>query len=216
MATKTSPSWSDIERWMELNIQQLHRHTAICEEVRKMSEDLPKQDLLVKLLKMTTSSNDGEALAAMRKANALLLTAGWDWDKLIAGKIKVIEDPFKSVMDPFAYRDTAPRTRPSPPPPPRSPSPPPPPPPPRPQPPRGNPIGSMKENIYAGWCHCCGDAVLGKQGYIFDPVTRNKSAKSKWQIICKTCNIKDFPNVAPTAYPRQRPLGNAVPDLNSI
>jgi hypothetical protein len=33
--------------------------------------DLPKHELLLKLLKMTTSSNDAEALVAMRKANQL-------------------------------------------------------------------------------------------------------------------------------------------------
>jgi hypothetical protein len=32
-----------------------------------MSDDIPKQDLLAKLLKMTSSANDGEALVAMRK-----------------------------------------------------------------------------------------------------------------------------------------------------
>jgi hypothetical protein len=223
-----------MERWIEDSIRRLHQHTKYCEEVKRMSEDLPKQDLLVKLLKMTTSNNDGEALTAMRKANALLLTAGWDWDKLIAGKIKVVEDPFKSVMDPFAYRDSGPRPRPAPPPQPKQ-APPqqqarygsggaysaqqPGAAPPRSQQapkPQGNPIGSTKENIYAGWCFCCGDAVLGKQGFIFDPANRNKSAKSKWQIVCKVCNVKDFPNIGPTAYPRQRPLGNATPSLNDI
>lgn len=64
-----------------------------------MSE-LPKQELLVKLLGMTTSSNDGEALVAMRKANALLASAGWDWAKLIAGKIRVVADPFATAATP--------------------------------------------------------------------------------------------------------------------
>lgn len=59
----------------------------------KPSEDFAK---LIKLLKMTTSSNDGEALTAMRMANATLTRLGWDWDKLFAGKIKLIADPFAS------------------------------------------------------------------------------------------------------------------------
>jgi hypothetical protein len=62
--------------------------------------ELPKQDLLAKLLAMTTSPNDGEALCAMRKANALLLAAGWTWERLIQGKIRVLEDPFKSIVEP--------------------------------------------------------------------------------------------------------------------
>jgi len=56
-----------------------------------MSEDLPKQELLIKLLKMSTSPNDGEALIAVRKANELLKSAGWDWEKLVNGKIKVVQ-----------------------------------------------------------------------------------------------------------------------------
>lgn len=62
--------------------------------------ELPKQELLIKLMGMTGSSNDGEALVALRKATDLLNSAGWDWRRLIEGKIKVIEDPFKSVSKP--------------------------------------------------------------------------------------------------------------------
>jgi len=180
-----------------------------------MSEELPKQDLLTKLLKMTTSSNDGEALIAIRKANDLLASAGWDWDKLMAGKIKVIADPFASVAQPV-QRDAV-RPRPAPPPPPQPKAPPrpayQPPPPPRPRPPL---IASTKSNIYAGWCYCCGDAVIAKDGFIFDPNTYNKSARSKWQIVCKTCNVQTHPVIMPSAAPRQRPIGNATPSLGDI
>src|SRR5882672_7473149 len=62
--------------------------------------DLPKQELLIKLLRMTTSDNDGEALTALRKANAFLNAAGWDWERLIHGKIRIIEDPFKNLGTP--------------------------------------------------------------------------------------------------------------------
>jgi hypothetical protein len=58
-----------------------------------MAEELPKQELLIKLLKMTTSDNDGESLTALRKANEFLKTAGWDWEKLVRGRITVIADP---------------------------------------------------------------------------------------------------------------------------
>jgi hypothetical protein len=39
---------------------------------------------LVKLMMMTTSDNDAEALAAMRKANVLLDAVGLNWDELLA------------------------------------------------------------------------------------------------------------------------------------
>jgi hypothetical protein len=190
-----------------------------------VSEDLPKQELLIKLLKMTTSSNDGEAVIAVRKANDLLKSAGWDWEKLIHGKIKVIEDPFKSVDVPYNNS----RARPAPPAPPsrtpqpphRTPQAPPSQPPPirpaAPPPPQRRPvINSNKSNIYAGWCFCCGDAVLQNQGFIFDPSAHNSRARSKWQIACKSCNASVYANVGSAAAPRQRPLGNVAPSLNDI
>ena len=81
-----------------------------------MTDELPKQELLKKLLKMTTSANDGEALIAIRKANDLLRTAAWDWDKLIDGKIRVVEDPFAAMARPKKAEMAAPPP-PSPPPP---------------------------------------------------------------------------------------------------
>lgn len=74
--------------------------------------ELPKQEQLIKLLGMTTSANDAEALAFMRKANALLAAAGWSWEKLIRGKIRVLEDPFKSIPEP-RVQPTASRPTPS-------------------------------------------------------------------------------------------------------
>lgn len=192
-----------------------------------MSEDLPKQELLLKLLKMTTSSNDGEALAAVRKANTLLTSAGWDWDKLIEGKIKVVADPFKSVETPVnrtngraapppppppaAPRQPAYQARPAPPPPPRQPTPPPPPPPPF----NGH---STRDNIYAGWCYCCGIPVDNKAGWIIDPSTKNRNARSKWQILCNGCNNDKYASFGTTAAPRRRQQvsGAHIPGLNDI
>lgn len=74
------------------------------------SDPLPKEELLRKILNMTTSDNDGQALVAIRKANKLLFDAGWSWDKLLAGKIKIVESPFKNIPNP---------SRPAPPPPPQ-------------------------------------------------------------------------------------------------
>lgn len=64
--------------------------------------ELPKHELLLKLLKMTASTNDAEALVAIRKANQLLATASWDWDRLLAGKITVVGDPFGNLHRPRA------------------------------------------------------------------------------------------------------------------
>jgi hypothetical protein len=202
-----------------------------------VSEEIPKQELLIKLLKMTTSSNDGEAVIAVRKANDLLKSAGWDWEKLIHGKIKVIEDPFKSVEVPINTATAGLRPKP-----PQRPQPMPPAQPaaakpwpqaygnpgnqapplkpytptPKPAKPARPVIGSNKSNIYAGWCYCCGDAVLQQGGFIFDPADHNGRARSKWMIACKSCNSSTYVNVGPSAAPRQRPLGNVAPNLNDI
>jgi hypothetical protein len=48
-----------------------------------MSEELPNLTLLIKLLKMTTSSHDAEALLAIRKANEQLAKFGGDWERLL-------------------------------------------------------------------------------------------------------------------------------------
>src|SRR5258706_13648282 len=78
--------------------------------------------IFIKLLKMTTSPNDGEALNAIRMANQQLSKFGGDWEELLSGRVTIIADPFTSVPDlnPRA-RDAAPApgTRPAPPPPPR-------------------------------------------------------------------------------------------------
>ncbi len=62
--------------------------------------ELPKQDLLLKLLGMTTSASDNEALMAIRRANEFLARAGWTWEMLIREKIKIIENPFNGINDP--------------------------------------------------------------------------------------------------------------------
>lgn len=159
-----------------------------------VADDLPKQELLCKLLKMTTSSNDGEALTAMRKANALLISAGWDWDRLIAGKIVVVGDPFVSLKTPEVkksgdgYNSSRPPPRPKP-------------------PPQGQaafftpmPRGaaqrpsapsvqySKKSNLYPGGCYCCGITVDIGDGFVFNPIDWNAGAKDKWVPICKSCN----------------------------
>lgn len=187
--------------------------------------EIPKQELLTKLLKMTTSPNDGEALTAMRKANALLTTAGWDWDKLISGKIVVVADPFASIPTPppqeprqndfvrsapkhspgpFAPRQAAhvystpPRTAPPPPP-----------------PPRGPVVGSNKTNMYGNHCYCCGVKVNSKMGFIFNPAHHNTRAANIWETICATCNSLNYITIAPMPAPKLKPP-HIKPDLSTF
>ena len=183
----------------------------------------PRQDILLKLLKMTTSSNDGEALTAIRKANAVLIAGGWDWDKLISRKIVIVEDPFSKVQAPPSFNNDRHVSRPQPfhtpppQPPPMRPTAPPPPPPPPPKPrPAPPPLGpySNKANIYAGWCFCCGDTVPGQAGFMIKPFDHNPKAPDKWVPICTDCNKKRA-SIMRSAAPRQKPL-TAAPDLSKL
>jgi hypothetical protein len=65
-----------------------------------MTEDLPNLPLLIKLMKLTSSPNDSEALSAVRKANEQLAKFGGDWERLLLGKVTVIADPFVGVPPP--------------------------------------------------------------------------------------------------------------------
>lgn len=64
-----------------------------------MSEELPKLELLIKIMKMT-AAEDGPALTAIRKANSMLASEGWDWERLLRGKVKIIADPFSGTAAP--------------------------------------------------------------------------------------------------------------------
>ena len=55
--------------------------------------------ILIKLLKMTTSTHDHEALSAMRLANAQVLKLGTDWEDLLYAKVTLVADPFTSIPD---------------------------------------------------------------------------------------------------------------------
>lgn len=87
--------------------------------------DLPNLGLLIKLLKLTTSTSDMEALAAMRKANEQLTKFGGDWERLLRGKVTVIGDPFAGVAPPRESEINRGRRAPSVPQPPQPPRPPP-------------------------------------------------------------------------------------------
>jgi len=58
----------------------------------------PSLGLLIKLLKMTTSNRDGEALAFLRRANLEVEKFG-GWEKLLSGKVTVFADPFTNLPD---------------------------------------------------------------------------------------------------------------------
>lgn len=189
-----------------------------------MADELPKQELLIKLLKMTTSPNDGEVLVAARKANALLTSAGWDWDKLINGKIVVVADPFASIKTPPSNSNSyTPRSAPPPAPasraaPPRAAPPPPPPPPPKRKP---TVPYSTKSNNYANFCYCCGTYVQVQKGFIFNPSQHNTRAPDKWVAICDPCNTSRVPimrSFAPRykGGPGVSPASGPPPNLSDL
>lgn len=194
---------------------------------------LPKEELLRKMLNMTTSDNDGQALVAIRKANELLAAAGWSWDKLLAGKIKIIESPFKDMPNPSKAKQVEepaspwsrgaspfnPTPAPSPPPRPFM----------RPRPgcewkfdpvindwvntpisPAQRPpqpargLGLTRTNMYANHCYCCGDYVPNSDGFIMKPRDFNRLAPDRWHIVCKPCDTRMDPmGVAPRPAMKQ-------------
>lgn len=96
-----------------------------------MTQEQPQSKeltILIKLLKMTTSTHDHEAISAMRLANAQLLKLNTDWDDLLNGKVTLVADPFTAIPDVQAAdavqgsnrgrNQAPPRTTPPPPPPP--------------------------------------------------------------------------------------------------
>jgi hypothetical protein len=163
---------------------------------------IPKHIMLGKLLRMTTSPNDGEALTAIRKANALLTAAGWDWDKLLTGQIKIIEDPFKNLPSPFAPRQPATTTAYTPTP--RAPAPPPP------APKRGTPSDPISHSVnrFADFCYCCGIEAVTGAGFIF----KAKPTNTKFQVVCASCNTSAI--VQPyAAQPQRNAKKKSVIDL---
>jgi hypothetical protein len=57
--------------------------------------------MLIKLLRMTESSHDGEVLNAARMANALLNKHNVNWDEALRGQVPMVDaDPFATIPDP--------------------------------------------------------------------------------------------------------------------
>lgn len=148
--------------------------------------DLPKQDFLLKLLNMTTSSADAEALLAIRKVNKFLQANGWTWDMLLASKIKIIADPFSGLGTP----STLTKNKPPPPPQPRL------------------PVFSTTLNRYDGFCYCCGWPIGAKAGFLFTPADYNTAAPLSAEPICVPCNTDAglyVPHVAASRRPPPAP-----------
>lgn len=196
-----------------------------------MSDDkIPKQDLLAKMLKMTTSDNDNVALTSIRKANELLRTNGWDWDRLLAGKIKVAADPFANLQQPYNPGENRqkPPVPPRPPqptpmqranPPPPNPFPPPPKPNPRPQPPPppfepySHKSTNGQTNAFPGNCYCCGFSVSARDGKLFVPSQFNTRAPSGKKVICDSCdqNKNCYIDSRPAPQPKTQPFTGPAP-----
>lgn len=73
--------------------------------------------LLIKLLGLTGSSVDNEALVALRKANALVVKICGSWEELLKGHFTIAADPFQSLSDPCDRSQQVPPAFKSPPPP---------------------------------------------------------------------------------------------------
>lgn len=50
-------------------------------------------EIFIKLMMMATSTNDGEALTALRKANAKLAAINRNWEELLRGKVAAADFP---------------------------------------------------------------------------------------------------------------------------
>ena len=172
---------------------------------------------MIKLLRMTESDNDGEALTALRKANAFLRSAGWDWEKLVNSKIKIIEDPFKNLgTPPGGNKMSAPGfNQPMQPPPPRQPPPPP-------TQKKSWPLG-IAPNRFAGWCYCCGVEVVANAGVIFKPYEYHAQAVNDWRVACFLCNgtqtspgalVRNYPSPRRASVNKRGKVKPAVGDLS--
>ena len=200
--------------------------------------ELPNLGLLIKLLKMTTSNTDAEALSAMRKANQQLAKFGGDWEALLRGKVTVIGDPFLDMPSP--PKTEANMARPAPPPRPT--------PPPRPQPStaftgsvyqsplpqararaqktkqqfaqqqatkRAAPYkpgpsgGKTRSNLFAGSCLRCFNHVAVDDGFSMKDTSWNTT--SKWQVCCHAC----FYAGAPSGYTAAKATITNI-DLDSL
>ena len=69
------------------------------------------RELLEKLLAMIGSDHDGEALAAARKADALVKRSGLTWREVLAGRVELPPQPQAAPVQPARSRGRASRNR---------------------------------------------------------------------------------------------------------
>lgn len=119
---------------------------------------------LVKLLRMTTSSQDGEALNAIRMVNAMLREENIDWDHLV-GPNAATRVTSETHFRPRTTAGFAPMK----------------------EAPVLTPLGEQP-NKFPGYCYCCGKHVIVGDGVIFKPIRYCPIAPSNWVIACDDCN----------------------------
>lgn len=72
----------------------------------------PKFDQLIKLMMLTTSDNDPEALSALRKANALIASSNMNWEELLKAKVKwpteSQEEALRAAPNVYGFHKTSP------------------------------------------------------------------------------------------------------------
>lgn len=62
----------------------------------------PSENFLTRLIKImgrSTSSNDNEALVALRMANTYIKDSGATWEDILKGRITIVADPFTSIPE---------------------------------------------------------------------------------------------------------------------
>lgn len=159
----------------------------------------PSLSMLTKLMLMTTSSNDNEAMTALRKANAQADKFG-GWAEILKGKITVIGDPFADAPPMPASRPQNAYGTPNPPPRRAASAAPPPPPRPQAQPswqtttmqqPRparsaSQHKGRVRVNMFAGMCVKCTNNVPVQTGFAITETPFNRKPKG-WEVMCDPC-----------------------------
>lgn len=166
-----------------------------------MSTGNQNLDLLIKLLMMTTSPNDSEALLAIRKANAQLERFHTSWEQFVKQRITVAADPFAQPLSQSQPQEAPPAARPAPTAAPRpspstfqappssrggrKPTPQPQPtvysqPSPQPQSEYDYPTGAPRPNIHPGYCYDCQRKLEKDDGILW----RKSNKTGKWHLRC--------------------------------
>lgn len=143
---------------------------------------------LIKFMGLTGSSNDGEALAALRMANRECSKIGKSWSEILSGKVTVVADPFASMPEPPTREAVRPpRTSPPPAPPPHRPT---------------GFRAVVITNNHFGYCLDCNTAVDRGQGHAI-----KLAIGGHFQVFCHSCAVIGgyVANSRPQTPPPQHP-----------